>query len=133
MQHRSPKQGIWHLQKVIAKLIEEIMDVNLSLRDKRFIVQGTISKAKKHFGTKLLQVTLNNFIRSIDDLWENFKCNKEMSTLFTEEYGLDWFNKEFGEYHPFNTTRHTNVKNTKVLFSDKDYTRPNIPYSLPTK
>ena len=94
------QQGIWHLQKTIAKLITEILHSNLHMRDKNYITQGTISKAKKHFGTKLSPTTITNFRQCVENLWENHKCNQQIIEYLHEERGPDWFRVEFRDYLP---------------------------------
>ena len=94
------QQGVWHLQKTIAKLITESLYVNLNMRDKKYIIQGTISKAKKHFGPKLSPTTINNFMLCVENLWENHKCNQQIVEYLRDERGPDWFRAEFSDYLP---------------------------------
>ena len=105
------QQGIWHLQKTIAKLIAEILYLQLTMKDKKYIVQGTIMKAKKHFGPKLLHTTINNFYQCIDNLWENHKSNQQIISHLREDLGPNWFREEFKEYSPntYNPPKKNNV------------------------
>ena len=93
-------QGIWHLQKTIAKLITEIIYLDLHQSDKSFIMRGAITKAKSHFGRKLQYTTIKEFTSCIHNLWENFKCNNSMLDYWREQHGPDWINIEFRDYTP---------------------------------